>query len=74
MPVAQLYTVENQTPADYAAARAANPTAVIPAAGEPWVDNPYGDGLIVYARDENGQTGWYYNASDLFISDAPAGR
>lgn len=70
MPAAALYIVENQTPADYAAARTANPAAVIPATGEPWVNVPGGDGLMVYARDASGQTGWYYVAGDLFVSDA----
>lgn len=71
MSVATLYGVENPTPADYARARELNPSAVIPAVGEPWVSNPYGHGLMVYAREETGQTGWYYQSGDLFVSDAP---
>jgi hypothetical protein len=73
MSAAALYTVENQTPADYAAAREANPAAVIPATGEPWVIDERGAGLKVYARDESGQTCWLYVAGDRFVSDAPTG-
>ncbi len=64
----QLYTTEVATPAEYAKLRADNPDAIIPAPGEPWVMDK-NNGLKTYARDGQGNTGWYYTATDLFVPD-----
>jgi hypothetical protein len=65
----QLYQTEVATVADYQALREAQPDAIIPAVGEPWVADGHTGALMIYARDGEGRTGWYHQAGDVFIPD-----
>ncbi len=67
--IATLYTTENPTVDSYRVARTANPSAVIPAAGEPWVMDTNG-GLKVWAVNADNRRGWYYQLGDLFIPES----
>lgn len=64
----QLYQTEVSTVSDYQDLRAAQPDAIIPAVGEPWVSDGSGS-LKIYARNGENQTGWYYIAGDIFVLD-----